>query len=227
MKQKILFKLTAIAIILPFQLILSYTQKQNWPQFRGPDDNMVVASANLPEKWSNDTNIIWKTPLDGAGFSSPIVWGNKVFITSTFPVKVNPVPERGPMQGPSPEGGQGPQPGQGPQQGQGPQPGQGMPQPGQGPQGVRGPQPGMAEPPQDIPDTSFKKKIYRWELRCFDLKTGGDIVIPSPAGNEELLYMGYPGGRHRTIEKNVLGCALSLRRLSLLSLDLAPFGCCP
>jgi outer membrane protein assembly factor BamB len=149
MKQKINCRLAAFVVIIPFMLLLSCTQKQNWAQFRGPDGNMAVESAKLPEKWSNDTNVIWVTALDGAGFSSPVVWGNEVFITSVFPEKVNPMPERGPMQGP-------------PQQG------------GQGPQGAQGPQPGQAAPPQ-IPDTSFKKEIYRWEVKCFDLKTGKEL----------------------------------------------------
>lgn len=137
---------------------------------------MVFTSVNLPEKWGNDTNVIWKTPLDGTGFSSPIVWGDKVIITSAFPVKVNPIPERGPMQGPPPGAGQGPQPGQGPRPGQDQQQEQ-RPQPGQGPQGAPGgAQPGVTgPPPPDIPDTSFMKEIYRWEVKCFDLTTGKEL----------------------------------------------------
>jgi len=65
-----------------------------------------------------------------------------------------------------------------PQGGQGAQPGQDMPQPGQRqgmPQPGQGPQAGQTAPPQDIPDTSFKKEIYRREIRCFDLKTGKEL----------------------------------------------------
>jgi len=153
MKQQIGHRLIAIAVILPILSLLSCAKKQNWPQFRGPDGNMVVASANLPEKWSNDTNVLWSAKLDGPGYSSPVVWGNKVFVTTTFPEKVNPAPERGPAPGPPPQGGQGPQP----------------PQPGQGQQQVQGP------PPQEIRDTSFKQEIYRWEIRCFDLITGTEL----------------------------------------------------
>ena len=148
---------------------------------------MTVTSSSLPEKWGNDTNILWTAALDGPGYSSPVVWKNKVFITYTFPEKVNPVPERGPMQGPPPQGGQGPQGSPGGQPDQRPQPGQAMPQPGQGPQpgqpgqGLQpgqpgqGPQPMQGPPPQDIPDTSYKKEIYRWEVKCFDLNTGQEL----------------------------------------------------
>jgi outer membrane protein assembly factor BamB len=142
--------ITAIAVTL---VLTSCSKQGNWPQFRGPDGNMALASANLPEKWSNDTNVIWTAALDGAGYSSPVVWGNKIFITSTFPEKVNPAPERPPMpSGPPPQGGQGQQPRQ----------------------GQAGPQPG--QPPQpEVRDTSFKKEIYRWEVKCFDLKSGNEI----------------------------------------------------
>ena len=136
---------------------------------------MLPAAKNLPEEWSTDKNIKWTYNLDGTGWSSPIIWGNKVFIASTFPEKVNPVPERGPMPGQPPQGGQGggPQPGQMPPQGQqGPQPGQ-MP-----PQGQQGPQPGQ-NPPQGprpvVIDTSYMNEIYKWQITCVDLNTGEEL----------------------------------------------------
>jgi len=165
-------------------LTVSCSKTANWPQFRGPESNMLPAGKNLPEEWGVDKNIKWVAELDGAGYSSPVVWGNKVFITSAFPEKVNPAPERGPGQGPPPQGGQGPQPGQRPQQG--PQPGQ-MTQPGQGAQPGQtprsgqslqtgqGPQPGPQPPQQEVIDTSFKNEIYQWEIICLDLNTGKEI----------------------------------------------------
>jgi outer membrane protein assembly factor BamB len=53
-----------------------------WPNFRGPFSNPSVTSANLPEKWSQDSNIEWKTGIPGLGWSSPIVSGNNIFITT-------------------------------------------------------------------------------------------------------------------------------------------------
>ncbi len=109
-----------IAGILALVIITSCSQKQNWPQFRGPDGNMLSPADNLPEEWDTVKNIAWTYKLDGAGWSSPIVWGNKVFITSSFPEKVAPVPERPPMQGPPPPSRPGAsQSGQAPQGGQG------------------------------------------------------------------------------------------------------------
>lgn len=52
-----------------------------WPQFRGPNSQGVVADANsYPDRISANRNLLWKTPIP-AGMSSPIVWGDRVFIT--------------------------------------------------------------------------------------------------------------------------------------------------
>jgi outer membrane protein assembly factor BamB len=54
----------------------------NWPQWRGPDGSGISNEKNLPAEWSATKNIKWKTPIDGRGHSSPIVWENKVFVTT-------------------------------------------------------------------------------------------------------------------------------------------------
>lgn len=53
-----------------------------WPQFRGPDATGVVEESSLPLKWSATENVRWKQPVPGRGWASPIVWGNRVFITT-------------------------------------------------------------------------------------------------------------------------------------------------
>ncbi len=55
----------------------------NWPRFRGPDGAGVSEAKNLPIRWDTETNIAWKTEIPGQGWSSPIVWGDHVFLTST------------------------------------------------------------------------------------------------------------------------------------------------
>ena len=144
MKKRLNLCRTSIKLVLSILILSSCSQKQNWPQFRGPENNMLPASRNLPLEWGNDKNIKWTAAFEGTGYSSPVVWGDRVIITSAVGEKVNPVPERGPVQGPPQQGGPGAQPGQMSQPGQGPQPGQ-MPQAGQGPQpGQPGPQPEIA-----------------------------------------------------------------------------------
>jgi outer membrane protein assembly factor BamB len=153
MKQKSSFRSGVIILIVPLLLMTACSKQQNWPQFRGPERNMLTTAQNLPEEWGNDKNIAWTYKMDGLGFSSPIAWGDKVFITSTFPIKMNPVPEHRPMPDPPPEGGQ-------PQPEHGPQPGQMPPQ----------------DPPQqEVIDTSYLQEIYRWQVTCVDLNTGEEL----------------------------------------------------
>ena len=57
-------------------------QAGNWPQFRGPHGQGVSDEAALPSTWSPATNVAWKTAIAGLGHSSPIVWGNHVFLTT-------------------------------------------------------------------------------------------------------------------------------------------------
>jgi outer membrane protein assembly factor BamB len=58
----------------------------NWPRFRGHDGLGISAATTVPAKWS-DSNFNWKTPLPAGGHSSPVVWGERVFITSGGEVK--------------------------------------------------------------------------------------------------------------------------------------------
>ena len=54
----------------------------DWPQFRGPNGAGVADGAQLPIKWSPTQNVAWTVEVPGRGWSSPIVWGNRVFVTS-------------------------------------------------------------------------------------------------------------------------------------------------
>lgn len=54
----------------------------DWPQFRGPTADGVTTDPNLPLTWSESENLVWRTALPGPGSSSPIVSGDKVFLTS-------------------------------------------------------------------------------------------------------------------------------------------------
>ncbi|UCD48884.1 MAG: PQQ-binding-like beta-propeller repeat protein [Phycisphaerales bacterium] len=56
-----------------------------WPQWRGPDGLGISSDANLPEQWNhNSANIKWKTEIPGRGCSSPVVSGDKVFLTTAY-----------------------------------------------------------------------------------------------------------------------------------------------
>ena len=61
---------------------------QRWPSFRGPDASGVEAAGQPPLTWdvAAGTNVAWKTPIPGLGHSSPVVWGDRVFVTSAVPL---------------------------------------------------------------------------------------------------------------------------------------------
>jgi outer membrane protein assembly factor BamB len=74
-------------LIFPFLVLVvgfTTTQAQNWPQFRGPGATGVIEGPAKPVKWdaSTSTNVRWKTPIPGLSHSSPVVWGDKIFVTT-------------------------------------------------------------------------------------------------------------------------------------------------
>jgi outer membrane protein assembly factor BamB len=63
----------------------------SWPQWRGPASQGISQELNLPIEWSETKNVLWKTPITGQGFSQPIIWGNRVFLTTA--IEGGPAPE--------------------------------------------------------------------------------------------------------------------------------------
>ena len=54
----------------------------DWPGFRGPNGSAVAEDSQLPAEWGKDKNVAWKVALPGYGWSCPVVWGDKVFVTT-------------------------------------------------------------------------------------------------------------------------------------------------
>lgn len=69
------------ALLLLLCCAFTSARAANWPSWRGPENNGVSREPSFPTTWSKTSNITWQTPLPGGGNSTPIVWGNKVFIT--------------------------------------------------------------------------------------------------------------------------------------------------
>jgi outer membrane protein assembly factor BamB len=67
-------------------LALAMTAPANWPSFRGPQAGGVVDGQGLPDKWNGATgeNIKWKTTIPGLAHSSPVVWGDRLYVTSAI-----------------------------------------------------------------------------------------------------------------------------------------------
>ena len=56
--------------------------EENWPQFRGPHANGHTEAQGLPLTWSESQNVKWKTPLHDRGWSSPVIWGDQIWVTA-------------------------------------------------------------------------------------------------------------------------------------------------
>src|SRR4029453_3341204 len=74
-------------VVLTFlspSLVTHHAAAQNWPSFRGPFASGIADRQDLPTEWNIKTgqNIRWSTDIPGHGHSSPVVWGDRVFLTS-------------------------------------------------------------------------------------------------------------------------------------------------
>jgi outer membrane protein assembly factor BamB len=58
---------------------------RNWPQWRGPRATGVAPHADPPVEWSETKNVAWKVEIPGRGSSSPVIWGDQVFLTTAVP----------------------------------------------------------------------------------------------------------------------------------------------
>ena len=71
------------AVVLLFVSLTAMAE--DWPGWRGPTHQGISTEKNLPTQWSATENVAWKTPIAGQGWSSPIVFGDRVFLTATSP----------------------------------------------------------------------------------------------------------------------------------------------
>ena len=70
-------------------------REANWPQFRGPGARGISTNTNLPDRWSASENVAWKAEIPGRGWSSPIVWGDRVFLTTAVNSGTSETPKKG------------------------------------------------------------------------------------------------------------------------------------
>ena len=97
---RILTRMSVVAIITFVAAVVfltstpASTSAGNWPQWRGPEGQGVSAETGLPDEWSATRNIKWKTAIAGRGHSSPIVWRNKIFLTTALDGDVIPGAKR-------------------------------------------------------------------------------------------------------------------------------------
>ena len=80
-----LLVLAAVVLSLSLPLV-----RADWPQFRGPTGQGVAESATLPTEWDKTKNVTWRTEVPGLGWSSPVVVGGKVYLTTAVGGKDDP-----------------------------------------------------------------------------------------------------------------------------------------
>jgi hypothetical protein len=71
-----------IAFVVVFFFANSTPAFANWPDWRGPTGDGRSDATDLPLKWSETENIVWKTRIHDHGYSTPVVWGNQVWLTT-------------------------------------------------------------------------------------------------------------------------------------------------
>ncbi|MEI6389735.1 MAG: PQQ-binding-like beta-propeller repeat protein [Verrucomicrobiota bacterium] len=70
------------ALIFLALLTNSTPARENWPELRGPDRNGHSTAKKLPLVWSETNNVVWKTAIHNLGWSSPVVWGKQIWLTT-------------------------------------------------------------------------------------------------------------------------------------------------
>ena len=91
-----MFRMIVLATCLTLTTIPVVNGVEHWSRFRGEDGNSVAKdNANLPTRWNTTENVRWAIDLPGWGWSCPIVWGDKVFLTTVVSDEQNLVPSKG------------------------------------------------------------------------------------------------------------------------------------
>ena len=75
-------RLSLIPLVLIAWMIAGTAWGGNWPQWRGPTGDGVSTETDLPVAWNEGSGVVWKCQVPGWGNSTPVVWGDAVFLTS-------------------------------------------------------------------------------------------------------------------------------------------------
>jgi outer membrane protein assembly factor BamB len=83
-----MFPRFALTVAMLFSAALAAPRAENWPQWRGPSLNGVSGETNLPVRWSKTENIAWKLAMPAWSGSTPIVWGDRIFLNVADDLKI-------------------------------------------------------------------------------------------------------------------------------------------
>jgi outer membrane protein assembly factor BamB len=76
--------LTSLLLTLTLAGPAALAATEHWPQWRGPGGQGVSADSQVPSEWAPGKNVVWKAELPGSGMSSPIVWGERIYVTAVI-----------------------------------------------------------------------------------------------------------------------------------------------
>jgi outer membrane protein assembly factor BamB len=71
-----------VAIVWGATCAIAAERAEQWPEFRGPDGQGNSTATDLPIEWNETQNVAWKQPIPGEGWSSPVVWENRIWLTT-------------------------------------------------------------------------------------------------------------------------------------------------
>ena len=73
------FVLIATLLVLPAVSLGTRATADNWPYWRGPQNNGVCEEKNLPAEFDKSKNVVWRVPLPGQAAATPVVWDDHIF----------------------------------------------------------------------------------------------------------------------------------------------------
>jgi len=85
----------SLTLILILSLIVRGDETAHWSQFRGPNSDGVAHAEQLPHTWDSTQNVRWRVDIAGRGWSSPVVWGDRVFLTTVVRTEQGEKPKKG------------------------------------------------------------------------------------------------------------------------------------
>ncbi|MBL8870748.1 MAG: hypothetical protein JNK90_13205, partial [Planctomycetaceae bacterium] len=89
-------RIATMSVLLTFTACSGWGHAQTqWPQFRGPGARGVAEANPIPDRWSTSDNVEWKRDIPGRGWSSPVVWNDRIFLTTVVNTGKSEEPKKG------------------------------------------------------------------------------------------------------------------------------------
>lgn len=71
-----------LALLLSHQSLCNWATAEDWPQWRGKQGNGISVEKSIATSWSQSENVVWRAPMPGQGGATPVIWGDRMFVTS-------------------------------------------------------------------------------------------------------------------------------------------------